>query len=42
MKKEMKMTKENHSEKTNCAVCHDGKKVFGLTAEADCAKCHKK
>ncbi len=42
MKKEMKLTKANHSENTYCAVCHDGKKAFGLTAEADCAKCHKK
>ena len=42
MKKEMKLTKANHSENTYCASCHDGKKAFGLTAEADCAKCHKK
>ena len=42
MKKEMKLTKANHSESTYCASCHDGKKAFGLKVEADCAKCHKK
>ena len=42
MKKEAKMTKAEHGENKYCAVCHDGKKAFGLTAEADCAKCHKK
>ena len=42
MKKEIKMSKADHSETKYCAVCHDGKKAFGLTAEADCAKCHKK
>jgi c(7)-type cytochrome triheme protein len=39
MKKEAKITK---AETKYCSVCHDGKKAFGLTAEADCAKCHKK
>lgn len=42
MKKEAKITEADHKEKTYCAACHDGKKAFGLTAKADCAKCHKK
>ena len=42
MIKDMKLTKAEHAEPKYCAVCHDGKKAFGLTAEADCAKCHKK
>jgi c(7)-type cytochrome triheme protein len=41
-KKEVKMTKADHSEKKYCAICHDGAKTFGMTAAADCAKCHKK
>jgi c(7)-type cytochrome triheme protein len=41
MKKEAKITKAEHTDKY-CAVCHDGKKAFSGTAEADCAKCHKK
>jgi c(7)-type cytochrome triheme protein len=41
-KKEMKLTKADHSENKYCVACHDGKKAFGLTVEADCAKCHKK
>jgi c(7)-type cytochrome triheme protein len=41
LKKEAKMTKAEHGENKYCAICHDGKKAFGLTAEADCAKCHK-
>ena len=42
MKKEAKITKADHAEAKYCSVCHDGKKAFGTTAEADCAKCHKK
>ncbi len=42
MKKEAKITKANHSEATYCGVCHDGKKAFGQTVQADCAKCHQK
>jgi c(7)-type cytochrome triheme protein len=42
MKKEAKITKADHSETKYCTVCHDGKKAFGSTVEADCAKCHKK
>ncbi|MDP2933755.1 MAG: cytochrome c3 family protein [bacterium] len=44
MKKEAAITKEDHSGDKFCAaaVCHDGKKSFGMKAEADCAKCHKK
>lgn len=42
MKKDAKITKADHSEIKYCSVCHDGKKAFGLTAEADCVKCHKK
>lgn len=42
MKKEAKITKADHSEGKYCAVCHDGKKAFNQTVEADCAKCHKK
>lgn len=41
-KREAKITKADHSEQKFCAVCHDGKKAFSMTAEADCAKCHKK
>ncbi len=41
MKKETKMTKATHSESKYCGVCHDGKKAFSQTVEADCAKCHK-
>lgn len=42
MKKDAKITEADHKENKYCVVCHDGKKVFGLTAKADCAKCHKK
>lgn len=43
MKKEdLKMTKEVHGQDKHCGVCHNGKKAFDQTAEADCAKCHKK
>jgi c(7)-type cytochrome triheme protein len=38
----LKMNKEDHAKQTGCGVCHDGKKSFSQTAEADCAKCHKK
>ncbi len=43
MKKEdLKMTKDAHGTDKYCGVCHNGKKAFSQTAEADCAKCHKK
>ncbi len=42
MKKEAKITKADHRRSKCCAVYRDGKKAFGLTAKADCAKCHKK
>ena len=43
MKKEdLKMTKEAHGQDKHCGVCHNGKKAFSQTAEAECAKCHKK
>ncbi|MBU2234401.1 MAG: cytochrome c3 family protein [Proteobacteria bacterium] len=42
MKKEATITKEDHSGDKLCAACHDDKKTFGMKAEADCAKCHKK
>ena len=42
-KKEAKITKAEHKGDKFCAACHsDGKKAFNMTAEADCAKCHKK
>jgi len=41
-KKEAKITKAEHNGDKLCAACHDGKKTFGMKAEADCAKCHKK
>ncbi len=41
-KKEAKITKASHGEQKFCATCHDGKKAFSMTVEADCAKCHKK
>jgi c(7)-type cytochrome triheme protein len=43
MKKGMlKMTKDDHTKAENCGICHDGKKAFSQTAEADCGKCHMK
>jgi c(7)-type cytochrome triheme protein len=43
MKKEdLKMNKEAHGKDQHCGVCHNGKKAFSQTVEADCAKCHKK
>ena len=41
-KKEAKITKADHSGDKYCALCHNGKKAFSMTVEADCAKCHKK
>jgi len=41
-KQELKMTKEVHGQDKYCGVCHNGKKAFTQTADADCAKCHKK
>jgi len=42
-KKEAKITKAEHKGEKFCAACHsEGKKAFNMTAEADCAKCHKK
>lgn len=39
-----KMTKEDHGKKAGCGTdgCHDGKKAFSQSTEADCVKCHKK
>lgn len=42
MKKEAKMTKDDHVAGKFCGVCHDGKKAFSWATEGDCAKCHKK
>ncbi len=36
----MKMADMNAGK--GCGVCHDGKKAFATSAQADCAKCHKK
>jgi c(7)-type cytochrome triheme protein len=41
-KKEAKITKADHSGAKLCGACHDGKKAFSWSTEADCAKCHKK
>ncbi|MCX5919229.1 MAG: hypothetical protein NTX30_21455 [Deltaproteobacteria bacterium] len=41
-KQDLKMTKEAHGQDKHCGVCHNGKKAFSQTAEAACAKCHKK
>jgi c(7)-type cytochrome triheme protein len=37
-----KMTKEDHGKADNCGICHDGKKAFSQSTEADCGKCHMK
>jgi c(7)-type cytochrome triheme protein len=37
-----KLTKEDHAKEVSCGVCHNGKKAFAQTTDADCAKCHKK
>jgi c(7)-type cytochrome triheme protein len=43
MKKgQFKMAQANHGEEKHCGVCHNGKKAFGQTKDADCSKCHKK
>lgn len=43
MKKDtFKMTKEDHGKPDLCGKCHDGKKAFSQSTEADCTKCHKK
>jgi c(7)-type cytochrome triheme protein len=43
MKKGMfKMTQEDHGKADNCGICHDGKKAFSQSTEADCGKCHMK
>lgn len=42
MKKgEAKIAKANHGEEKYCGVCHNGKKFFSQTKDADCTKCHK-
>jgi c(7)-type cytochrome triheme protein len=41
-KQDLKMTKEAHGQDKYCGVCHNGKKAFSQSAEANCAKCHKK
>lgn len=46
MRRAMKMTMADHATdqaaSLRCGACHDGKKAFGMTDEASCAKCHKK
>jgi c(7)-type cytochrome triheme protein len=37
-----KLTMKDMGEGKFCGACHDGKKTFGVKAEADCVKCHKK
>jgi c(7)-type cytochrome triheme protein len=37
-----KMTKEDHGKPDYCGKCHDGKKAFSQSTEADCGKCHQK
>ncbi len=37
-----KMTKEDHDKAEYCGICHDGKRAFSQSAEADCGKCHMK
>lgn len=37
-----KMTLEDHYKAENCGVCHDGKKAFSQSTDADCGKCHIK
>jgi c(7)-type cytochrome triheme protein len=41
-KKGVTMSKEDHAKEESCGICHNGKKAFAQTTEADCAKCHKK
>lgn len=41
-KQDLKMTKEAHGKDKYCGVCHNGKKAFTQTAEANCVKCHRK
>ncbi len=41
MKKGTKMGKDDHVSGKFCGVCHEGKKAFSWSAEADCVKCHK-
>ncbi|PIV02382.1 MAG: hypothetical protein COS57_12320 [Syntrophobacterales bacterium CG03_land_8_20_14_0_80_58_14] len=41
-KKGVTMSKEDHAKEVLCGICHNGKKAFAQTKEADCAKCHKK
>lgn len=41
-KQDLKLTKEAHGENRHCGICHNGKKAFAMTTEADCAKCHTK
>jgi len=37
-----KMTKEGHGKAEFCGTCHDGKRAFSQSTEADCGKCHMK
>ena len=41
-KQDLKMTQAAFAEGKYCGTCHDGKKAFSATAQADCVKCHKK
>ncbi|MBU1206610.1 MAG: hypothetical protein KKH04_06750 [Proteobacteria bacterium] len=43
MKKEpLKMTEALHGKEKHCGVCHNSKKAFSQTKDADCVKCHIK
>lgn len=37
-----KLSLEDHAKPDNCGICHDGKRAFSLTEQADCGKCHMK
>jgi c(7)-type cytochrome triheme protein len=41
-KQELKNAQAAFAEGKLCGTCHDGKKAFSATAQADCVKCHKK
>ena len=41
-KQELKDAQAGFAGGKYCGACHDGKKAFSATAQADCVKCHKK
>jgi len=41
-KQELKGAQAGFKEGKYCGACHEGKKTFSATAQADCGKCHKK